>query len=255
MHPKPRFEELDYRVTPLGALSLRRRTILSLQNREVHEIILGEAFLMSSLFTDVEIALADLGLTAAGERFPGDGILDVVIGGLGLGCTASAALQHASLRSLIVVDFLAPVIDWHRQGLVPLGNQLTSDARCRLVHGDFFKLARASPSGPGFDPDQSDRRFHAILLDIDHSPSKLLHESHAGFYGQDGLRQLASRLHPGGVFAMWSDDPPDDAFMSLLRQAFASCSASVVSFENPLRGGTSESTVYVAATDTNREGA
>ena len=67
MHPKPRFEELAFHETPLGELSLRRRTILSLENREVYEIILGDAFLMSSLFTEVEQALARLGLAAAAD--------------------------------------------------------------------------------------------------------------------------------------------------------------------------------------------
>ena len=52
-HPKPQFEELDYRLTPLGELILRRRTILALENREIHEIILGDAYLMSSLFTSM----------------------------------------------------------------------------------------------------------------------------------------------------------------------------------------------------------
>ena len=35
MHPKPRFEELDYRETDLGELILRRRTILALDDRDM----------------------------------------------------------------------------------------------------------------------------------------------------------------------------------------------------------------------------
>ena len=58
------FEELDYRETPLGALFLRRRRMLSLGGIEVYEVKLGEAFLMSSLFHEVEVALAYLGLAA-----------------------------------------------------------------------------------------------------------------------------------------------------------------------------------------------
>jgi hypothetical protein len=55
------FEELDYRPTPIGALSLRRRRELSL-GVDVFEIKLGDKYLMSSLFTASEIALARLGL-------------------------------------------------------------------------------------------------------------------------------------------------------------------------------------------------
>lgn len=235
MHPKPRFEELAYAETPLGIVSLRRRTILSLDNREVYEVLLGEEFLMSSLFTVVEVALADLGLAKARERFPETG-LDIAVGGLGLGYTARAALAHERVASLSVVDFLEPVIEWHREGLVPLGAGLTADERCRFVHGDFFALK--------FEPG---KRFHAVLLDIDHSPEKLLHEQHGGFYSPEGLERLAARLHPGGVFAMWSDDPPDDRFLGSLGAVFPDCEAHVVSFHNPLQDRDSASTVYLAA--------
>jgi len=240
MQPTPRFEELDYRQTPLGELILRRRTILSLDNLEVHEVILGDAYLMSSLFTEVERALSRLGMAAAAEAC--DGPLDVVVGGLGLGYTAREALDQPSLGSLLVVDYLAPVIEWHEQGLVPLGPGLRADSRCRFVHGDFFELAL----GPGFDPDQAGRRFHAVLLDIDHSPAKLLHERHASFYRAEGLRKLADKLHPGGVFALWSDDPPEQSFMDALEEVFDGCVAHVVPFHNPHQDRESESTVYVA---------
>jgi spermidine synthase len=245
MHPKPQFEELDYRQTPLGELILRRRTVPSLDYLEIHEIILGDAFLMSSLFTEVEVALATLGLAAAAAATPGEP-LDVVVGGLGLGYTARAALEHPALSSLIVVDYLEPVIEWHQQGLVPLGPQLNADPRCRFLHGDFFELALSEESGAGFDPDTPGRRFHAVLLDIDHSPKNLLHERHAAFYRPDGLRILSGKLHPGGIFALWSDDPPDDDFMHSLTQVFSSCQSHIVPFHNPLQDRDSESTVYVA---------
>jgi spermidine synthase len=245
MPPKPQFEELDYRQTPLGDLILRRRTLPSLDHREIHEIILGDAFLMSSLFTDVEVALATLGLAAASKSFP-DKPLDVVVGGLGLGYTARAALNHPLLESLVVVDYLEPVIEWHQQGLVPLGPELTADTRCQFTHGDFFKLALTENSQPTFDPDTADRLYHAILLDIDHSPDNLLHERHAAFYSSGGLRQLAAKLHPGGIFALWSDDPPEEGFMAALREVFATCESHIVTFHNPLQDRESESTVYVA---------
>jgi len=246
MHPKPRFEELDYRKTPLGELILRRRTILSLDNLEVYEIILGDEFLMSSLFTAVEVALADLGLEKTRTQFPDAGDLDIVVGGLGLGYTARAALANDRVGSLTVVDYLEPVIEWHRDGLVPLGPELTADERCRFVHGDFFRLALADPTVEGFHPDDPAKKFHTILLDIDHSPDKLLHEAHGNFYSPEGLQKLADRLHPGGVFAMWSDDPPEVTFMDSLKSVFTECESHIVTFHNPLQDRDSASTVYVA---------
>lgn len=233
------FAELDYRRTPLGELTLRRRRVPALDGLEVYEVKLGEAFLMSSLFHEVEVALANLGLGAvAASSF------DVVVGGLGLGYTAWAALQHSALRSLIVVEALEAVIEWHEHGVVPLGAKLTGDGRCRFVHGDFFALS----AGPefGFDPAEPGRKFHAVLLDIDHSPRHLLHARHGEFYKPSGLRTLAAHLHPGGVFALWSDDPPDAPFLAALRGTFATADAHVVSFHNPLLEHDSASTVYVA---------
>ena len=224
---------------------LRRRRLQMLDGVEVFEVKLGEAFLMSSLFHEVEVALANVGLAELD-----DPALDVVVGGLGLGYTAVAALQHPRVRSLLVVEALDPVIDWHNRGLVPLGATLTRDSRCRFVHGDFFVLAAAPAEG--FDSLQPGRRFHAVLLDIDHSPQHLLHPRHAAFYQPDGLRSLAAQLHPGGVFALWSNDQPDQEFLENLVQVFVHCETHVVKFPNPLLGYESESTVYVARTAKDR---
>ena len=234
------FAELDFRATPLGDVSLRRRRVPSLDDLEVFEVKLGDDFLMTSLFHEVEVALADLGLAALEP-----GPWDVVVGGLGLGYTAVAALKNPAVRELIVVDFLEAVIDWHQRGLVPLGPVLTADPRCRLVHGDFFGF---SASAPGFDLTAPGRHFHAVLLDIDHSPRNLLHPRHGTFYSPAGLRALAAHLHPGGVFALWSDDPPDEDFLTALRAVFSTASGQVVTFPNPLLDRDSASTVYVGRT-------
>jgi len=235
------YEELDYRETPLGALMLRRRRMISLGDLDIFEVKLGEEFLMSSLFHDAELALADLGLAEVNAPE-----LDVVVGGLGLGYTAVAALKNSKVQSLLVIDFMEEVIEWHRRGLVPLGPKLTADPRCRLVQGDFFALAAAPERG--FDPEKPGRRFHAVLLDIDHSPSNLLNDRNASFYEPEGLRRLAAHLHPGGVFALWSDEAPDPEFLERLSQVFPELRAQVVPFHNPLLRKDSSNTVYVART-------
>jgi predicted membrane-bound spermidine synthase len=120
---------------------------------------------------------------------------------------------------------------------------LAADPRVRLVHADFFALTASSA---GFDPQLPGRRFHAVLVDIDHTPRHVLHPSHAAFYSVEGLRRLGSHLYPDGVFALWSDDPPDPAFLHVLAEAFSTVQAHVVAFDNPLTGGASSNTVYVA---------
>ena len=234
------FEELDYCPTPIGALSLRRRRDLRL-DVDVFEIRLGAESLMTSLFTASEVALARLGLAA----LEGEGPFDVVVGGLGLGYTAHAVLENAQVGSLIVVEALAPVIEWHETGLLPLGRALTEDARCRLVHGDFFAMALSTD---GFDGEAPGRKFDAVLVDIDHSPDALLDEGSESFYRPEGLRRLAAHLRPGGVFGLWSDAAADDAFTARLAGVFAHARAEPVTFHNPLQDKPFTQTVYLAQT-------
>ena len=232
------FEELDYQQTPLGEISLRRRAEPRLEGKIVYEVKLGDEFLMSSLFTSAEIQLARLGLAA----LEGSGF-DIVVGGLGLGYTAVAVLEDPSVKSLLVVEVMGPVIDWHRRGLVPHGAKLVSDPRCTLVHADFFEVAS---SRGGFDRAHPDLLVHAVLLDIDHSPSHWLNPGNSAFYTAQALRSLADKLYPGGIFGVWSNDPPDAAFTRLLDSVFESSEAHVVTFPNPYSGGKSSNTVYLA---------
>ncbi len=228
-------QELGYSQTPLGDLTLRRRAEPLLQNQEVFEVKLGDEYLMSSLFTESERQLAILGLAPlAGEP-------DVVIGGLGLGYTAVEALKNKSVSRLLVIDLFQPVIDWHKTGLVPNGEILTKDNRCELRQGDFFALAHT-----GFDIETPDRKFDAVLLDIDHSPERHLDPENRSFYTAEGLTAISHQLKPGGTFALWSNDPANEDFTAHLLSIFATATAHNVEFPNPYTGATSVNSVYVA---------
>lgn len=232
-----RFQELDWRPTPMGELSLRRRWD-PVFGEYAYEVKLGDEYLMSSLFTTAEVEVARLALAWLPQPR-----LDVAVGGLGLGHTARAVLADPRVGSLVVVEALGEVIEWTERGLVPEGAALAGDARCRLVHGDFFALAA---SQEGFDPDTPRRRFHAVVVDIDHSPRHLLSPGHAGFYEAAGLRRLTGHLHPGGVFALWSNEPPDAGFTAVLEEVFTEVRAHTVAFLNPLQGREAANTVYLA---------
>ena len=234
------FEELDHRQTPLGELILRRRRIVKL-DRDVVEVILNDEHLMSDMFTASEIALATIpmGLLETG----GAGQVKVLVGGLGLGYTADAVLGFQSVASLTVVEYLSPIIEWHEAGLLPLGTRLSDDPRCHFVEGDFFDLARGDA---GFDPAMPGRRFDGIFLDIDHSPDFHLNPSHADFYSEEGLARLSRSLKAGGIFALWSNDPPDEPFLARLASQFSTASAEKVVFHNPLLDEDCVQTVYVA---------
>lgn len=221
----------------MGELVLRRRRTPS-SDVDIYEVKLGDDFLMSSMFTVAEVEMARLAL----REVPGTD-LDVLVGGLGLGYTARTVLEDARVGHLTVVDALAEVIEWHRRALVPAAASLISDERCTLVHGDFFGMLRSSSE---FDASEPDRLFHAIVVDIDHSPRHVLDPAHAEFYGRDGVARVAARLRPGGVFALWSNDPPDDRFTAVLADVFATAEAHVVRFPNPLQDREATNTVYVA---------
>lgn len=233
---RPLFEQIDVQATELGEISLRRRRIPALTDQDIYEVKLGEEFLMSSLFTAAEEALADLGLAAvAGDD------LDVVVGGLGLGHTAVAALNCERVGRLRVVELLEAVIDWHRDELVPLGARLNADRRCEYVRGSFFELAET-----GFEPDRPEHPVDAILLDIDHTPSDWLNDANAAFYAPGPLGRMAGQLRGGGVFAMWSNDPPDAAFQARLGAVFKRVDAEIIRFYNPFQNREATATVYLA---------
>lgn len=239
------FEELDYRDTPIGPISLRRRFHLTMKV-DVYEIILGEEHLMSSLFNVSEVALARLGLekidslkNETEERW------DIVVGGLGLGYTAAAVLESPQVGSLLVVELLDAVADWHEAGLVPLDPPLSADPRCRVLRDDFFALAQ---SDQGFDQATPGRQYDAILIDIDHTPDWLLDARSGHFYSEEGLKQLRQHLKPGGVMGLWSDVVPDDKFLRRLSEVFAEAWAEPVTFHNPLQNNDYTQTIYLART-------
>ncbi|QWC85367.1 spermidine synthase [Nocardioidaceae bacterium] len=230
-----RLEELGSAATRMGLLTLRRRYDPALR-QDLYEVKLDDEFLMSSAWTVAERRLA----TAALDQVDTDGGLRVLVGGLGLGYTALAALADERVSDLVVVDALAAMIAWHREGLLPEAAPLVEGPRCRLVEADFFAWARGATELDGPDA------YDVVMLDVDHSPRHLLDASHADLYSAAGLRSLRRRLTADGVFALWSDDPPDDDLLAAARTVFDTVQAEVVSFPNPLTRGRSTATVYVA---------
>ncbi len=233
------FEELDHQRTRLGDISLRRRSEPRLNGEVLYEVKLGEEFLMSSLFTAAEIELSHLALAQLG-----DDALDIIVGGLGLGYTALAALKNPAVKHLTVIEILQPVIDWHERGLVPLGPQLTGDPRCELRQADFFAVA-ANPNS-GFHPDAANRKVNAVLLDIDHAPDHWLNPQNSSFYTEASLQILRNKILPGGVFGLWSNEAPSEQFVTVLGTVFQSIDTHIVTFPNPYTNEESTNGIYLA---------
>jgi spermidine synthase len=209
---------LAYEDTPLGPLCLRRRELLSSPGTVVTEITLDHAFLMSSYNTASERALARVAL----EMHRGEG-LSVLVGGLGLGYTARAALESPRVARLQAVEMIPEVIAWLEQDLFPLSRELKEDPRFSPVLGDVYARLLDPPA----------ERFDLILIDVDHSPDERLSEANAPFYTAEGLRAAREHLAPGGVLGVWSYAESSD-FSRALREVFDEVRVEPVTFFNEL---------------------
>ncbi|TVP57506.1 MAG: spermidine synthase [Gemmatimonadales bacterium] len=207
-------EILSYEDTPLGPLCLRRRELLSAPGTVVTEVTLNHEFLMSSRNTRSERALARVAL----EMHPGRK-LRVLIGGLGLGYTAKAALASDRVGEVEVIEFLPQVIDWVERDLIPLSAELKADDRLRIVADDVYARLAAEPAGT----------FDLILIDVDHAPDDQLNRDNDYFYSREGLRRARRHLAPGGVLGVWSY-AESSPFAEALRDTFDEVRVEPVSF-------------------------
>lgn len=200
---------------------MRRRELLSQPGVFVTEVTLNHEFLMSSLYTDSEETLSRTAID-----WHTDKNLRVMIGGLGLGYTADAALRSPRVASVEVVDLLPQVIGWLREGLVPLADDLLPEIesdRLTLTEGDVYALL-ACPPVAGFD---------LILIDVDHSPDERLGDDSSGFYTAAGLRAAREHLAPGGVLGVWSY-AESSPFADALREVFAEVRVDPVTHQNEM---------------------
>jgi spermidine synthase len=209
---------LAYLTTPLGELCLRRRELLSSPGTVITEITLDQELLMSSYNTLSERALADEALARHRGRE-----LSVLVGGLGLGYTASQALKSPRVASVEVVELLPEVVGFLRDGLVPLSEELLNEPRFRVHEGDVFAKLRAPAS----------ERLDLVLIDVDHSPHEQLGTSNESFYTASGLALAKEHLAPGGILAVWSY-AESSPFVEALRAEFKIVEAVPVTFVNDL---------------------
>lgn len=214
----PDYDYLAYEQSPIGMIGLRRRTLESEPRTVVTEITLDNTLLMSSCNSASERALVShaLGL------HPGEG-LAVLVGGLGLGCTAHEALLSERVARVEVVEFLPQVIDWFERDQLPLAAGLRADARLAVQRGDVYGLLAGAPKG----------LHDLILIDVDHSPDEPLGNASDSFYAPPGLERAKAHLRPGGVIGVWSyDESP--RFEASLRQVFGQVRVERSTFLNRL---------------------
>ena len=132
----------------------------------------------------------------------------VLIGGLGMGFTARAALDVlASDAEVVVVESVAAVVRWNREVLGHLAGEPLADPRLSVVQADVVDaIAEAA------------WRYDAILLDVDNGPSAFTTFKNRRLYSAEGLGRARKALRPGAVLAVWSTFQ-DAGFTARLRAA------------------------------------
>jgi spermidine synthase len=118
----------------------------------------------------------------------------VLIGGLGMGFTAGAALGALALDAEVeVIEMVAAVVRWNRDVLGHLAGAPLGDPRVRVIEGDVADSI-----------EQAEGRYDAILLDVDNGPLALTSFENKRLYTAAGLRSARRALRPNGVLAVWS---------------------------------------------------
>jgi len=170
--PPPNLKILAYEDTDLGPLCLRRRELLSEPGTVVTEVTLNHEFLMSSYNTDSERAISKRSADIHG----GSG-LKALVGGFGLGYTARELLTDQRIASVEVIEYLPQVLQWLKDGLIPLSSELNQAAGLQLTSGDVYQRLL----------DEPEQKYDLIVIDVDHSPADQLGSEEHVFYTPSGL--------------------------------------------------------------------
>ncbi len=192
------WELLDSAAIPGGG------TMHLYRHGEDFSIRVGRDELMNSHAHGSEDALAALAHARLGVRPQ----RQVLVGGLGMGFTAAAALRDLGPDGRLTVAELVPaVVEWNRGPLATVAGNVLADPRVGVHLGDVAGLLRTARQA-----------FDLILLDVDNGPRGLTSEANGWLYGAAGLRRIRAALRRGGVLGVWSA-VDDVGFTARLGQA------------------------------------
>jgi spermidine synthase len=169
-----------------------------------HSIRIGGDVLMTSGSHGSEEQLAERGCAGL-ETLPRARVL---VGGLGMGFTARAALSALRPDAVVdVVELVGAVVRWNRELIGHLAGAPLLDPRVRVIEGDVADVMGTARE-----------HYDAILLDVDNGPEAFTSRQNDHLYSRQGLRRARRALRPNGVLAVWSmfDSP---AFTARLREA------------------------------------
>lgn len=184
-----------------------KKSELTLLKRDTeYSIRINGLELMNSRMYGSEEVLAELPCKAIAGRKD----ICVLIGGLGMGYTLSAALKNLNAESKVIVsEFFPSVVQWNREILGKLAGFPIDDSRVSVLVEDVVKVIKDANS-----------KFDAILLDVDNGPDGLTREDNNRLYSIAGLNKIKNALKPGGVVSIWSASE-DNRFTKKLKKPFS----------------------------------
>jgi spermidine synthase len=188
----------------------REDNMLELRKRGEHDFLLlvNGRVLMNSSANRSEVALGEHACRlVAGRPRP-----RVLIGGLGMAFTLRAALDALPATAQVVVAELEPaVVTWCRGPLGALTGCAVNDPRVSVETDDVAAVIIAATH-------KGAARYDAIVIDLYVGPSADSDPHFDPYYGSHALQTTAHALTPGGIFAIWGENP-DAAFEKRLTAA------------------------------------
>ena len=180
------WETIATASTPEGPLELRRR-------KDDWLMVIGGRVLMNSSSRRSEEALARLAIEHLGKP-----PRRVLVSGLGMGFTLRALLDGVAADARVVVVEINPVVvEWCRGPLGAATSDAIRDQRVQVEVRDVAGvIANAAPAS-----------FDLILLDLYEGPNHASQRADDPFYSAKAIERQARALAPGGVLAVWSEDP------------------------------------------------
>jgi spermidine synthase len=219
--------------TPHGELVLQlRRT-----GHPSAALILAGTFLMDSDVSVSEEALARRALAAHAAQATCGQRLRVLVAGLGLGITLRELLASERIAEVVVVEILAPLVEWNRTHLAALNGQALADPRVTCVVEDVCRILTPPPS-PAVP------RYDLLLFDTDNGPSWLSIPANAWLYEREGLHCVEQWLAPGGVAAFWATER-SAAFAEELTRCALAWREEIIAWEDPGSGRRLEYALYL----------
>jgi spermidine synthase len=188
----------------LGRARVGERDLVLARRGDEFALRLGGAELMNSRQHASEDALAKLGCAGLARVAHAR----VLIGGLGMGFTARAALDALPRDARITIVELVPeVVVWNREHLADLARRPLDDPRVTIIERDVADVIAEKPDA-----------WNAILLDVDNGPDAFTAPNNAALYGLKGLIACRKALVRGGALGVWSVEN-DSAFTDRMKAA------------------------------------